>query len=390
MSSYKQIQRPLKGRFTQVVNTLSTSDGGPARNSFELNLALNAANSETNLFWFRGDVANGVVFQDSAATGKLPTPGPRRVGVLSNDSKRVASVWDFLHSILNSDAVIIHGYYLPWVPIVAVVCKLTRTPFVITPHGALTSHQQKFSQRKKRIFERLVGKRTRKWMAGFVTGSAIEAADLKSQFPGVNAEFGGVGTVLPNSLHPTISQDHLQLVSMSRIAPKKRIDLMIGAVAELKLRGVTARLRIGGTGDPFLEKALREQCSRLGVVEEVTFEGHIDGAKKESLYASAAIFLLPSDDENFGIGLAEALARGIPCIASANVAAAAYMNGAGGIVLDSPTEKSIADAITELRSSKDWEALRRSARRVAEDNFSWDATALRWQLVLASHVIGIR
>jgi glycosyltransferase involved in cell wall biosynthesis len=51
----------------------------------------------------------------------------------------------------------------------------------------------------------------------------------------------------------------------------------------------------------------------------IEFRGWVDGEAKRDLLRNAAIYALPSHHENFGVSLAEALARGVPAIVSSHV-----------------------------------------------------------------------
>ncbi|MET4639301.1 glycosyltransferase [Mycetocola sp. 2940] len=365
-------------KVVQIVNTLGLSDGGPARNSFELNLALNRLGVvDADLVWINGHLNDSVVM---GYPGRLPTPGPRKLGLRGSTRGRAIALGNLIRAIRRADVVILHGYFLAWVPVVAAICRVNAVPFVITPHGSLTSHQAKAARLKKQIFEVIVGSHVRRWCAQFVTGSPIEAQELLQAFPEASVGVGGVGTSLPSLPERSVAASSgMSLLSLSRIAPKKRIDLMIDAMRALKDLGHDAELVIAGVGDARLTDELRRQSQRLGVDRSVRFVGQVHGDAKERLFAGADIFLLPSDDENFGIGLAEALAHGLPCITSDRVAAAEAMSSATGRVLSTPTGESIAQAVLELHEGSNLGIARIAARRDAEREFSWDSVALKWE-----------
>ena len=359
---------------TQFVNTLSTSDGGPARNSFELNLALNAAGVPTALVVVDGKEEGSVAISGDDV---LPTPGPLFLRSRSEKNSRQLSPLSAWKRIRSSNVVIIHGYYLLWAPLVALACIIQRRDFVIMPHGALTAHQQLHSRLRKRLFDVGPGRLLRR-VSLFAVGSEREKSELALRFPKTRIVVVGAGTRLnrdaPESRGPN---SPIRLLSMSRIAPKKRIDLMVRALSELESLGIAAELWIAGEGDPALKAQLAHLAETLGVDTRVTFLGVVAGAEKETLYGKADLFLLPSDDENFGIGLAEALAHGLPSVVSANVAAGSFMEGRGGRVIAEPDGVSIALAIQELLS-EDWATLRNDAFEVARRSFSWESVAGRW------------
>ena len=103
--------------------------------------------------------------------------------------------------------------------------------------------------------------------------------------------------------------------------------------------------------------------------------GHVDDALLPGLYAGAAAFVLPSLYEGFGLTALEALACGVPVVASDRVPAADLVPDlALRVPPDAPGE--LADALH--RALHDDELRRRVAERaphVARD-FSWDRTAL--------------
>jgi len=220
---------------------------------------------------------------------------------------------------------------------------------------------------------------------GFVTGSPIEAIELNRKFPEVRTFVGGVGTSIPLEFKSTAEWGSpLVLLSLSRIAPKKRIDLCIEAVSHLRLKGVDARLEIVGSGEESLVSSLEELAKSLGVQDSITFHGQLTGVDKSEMYLKSDIFLLPSDDENFGIGLSEALAHGLPCVASSGVASAALMTQQVGRVIESPTGETVANAVEDLFLTADAGEIHHEAHRCAEEAFSWENAGQHWMVALGS------
>lgn len=368
----------------QITNTLSINDGGPARNSFELNLALNRqAGVAAHLFWVRGRPEDSVLASHDTIRFPLPDPGPRRIGRPRNSaSSRYLHLPSLLPILRKADVVIIHGYYLWWIPVLAIVLKLSKVPYVITPHGSLTTRQMTVAPLKKRIYEITAGWFVRSWLATFVTGSVIEAAEIKEQFPRCAASVGGVGTTLPEKFKSGDAIGNpIRLLCLSRIAPKKRIDLCIAAVGVLVSSSVKVQLTVAGEGDAKLMGELQELVSAGKLTDSVEFVGQVQGDAKSQAFLSADVFLLPSDDENFGIGLAEALAHGLPCVASENVASASALQGRAGIVLSRPNADTIARAILNLVRGHVGEC-QADARSTAERSFSWEAVSDAWIIVL--------
>jgi glycosyltransferase involved in cell wall biosynthesis len=359
-------------RVIQIVNTLSVSDGGPARNSYELNLALNATQQiSARLVWIRG-AREYSVLRDSR--DPLPSRMPTKL-ILGGVGFK--SLWE---EFVTSDVVVIHGYFLWWVPLVAVLASAQGIPFVLTPHGSLTRHQRTFSRGRKRAYELLAGWFVRQKAAAFVVGSHRERVELVEKFPALRAVVSGAGTQLTRLYRGQTWNVPLQLLSLGRIAPKKRLDLSVMALAELQSRGVQAELTIAGSGDSQLIAALQALISRHSLSRSVTFVGEVSGTEKIAQLARADIFLAPSDDENFGIAVAEALASGLPVVASTAVASVAGLDFPAGVVLPSPDPESIADAVQSVigRSRADVE----EASATFAERFSWRAVAASWAELL--------
>lgn len=101
--------------------------------------------------------------------------------------------------------------------------------------------------------------------------------------------------------------------SVGRLMPQKGYGDLLEAAPRVLARWPTARFALVGEGD--LEEALRAQAHRLGVERQVLFLGH--RADVPTLLASFDLFVLPSLYEGLPYTLLEALATGLPSVATA-------------------------------------------------------------------------
>ncbi|HYK34993.1 glycosyltransferase [Alloacidobacterium sp.] len=114
-------------------------------------------------------------------------------------------------------------------------------------------------------------------------------------------------------------RNHSFLLFMARIHEKKGCDLLIDAFSRVRSRACGLHLVMAGPDQVGWTAALQKQARRLGVDDRVHWPGLLQkGAKWGAIYASEA-FILPSHQENFGIGVAEALACGRPVLISDKV-----------------------------------------------------------------------
>lgn len=363
-------------RVLQLTHSLAVAYGGPAFNSFGLNRGLNACpDVEAVIIGMRsvrGDRVDATFAVPAAADHGAPTRAivARRRGLL--------------RELRRADRVIMHGYYAEWLLPVAVLCTLLRIPYVVTPHGALGARQRRYSTGRKRVYEAVAGHVVRSRADAFVVGSDIERAEILEVHPELRVEVGGAGTDVWSGARTAPRSTPLRLVSLSRVAPKKRIDVSIDALGLLRRRGVDAQLDIAGDGDAALLAQLQERAETAGVRDAVRFLGAVHGRRKEDVLLDADMFLLPSEDENFGIAFVEALAHSLPCVVTKAVAAADGLDPRAVAVIDRPDPEDLADAVVRLAASPDFGALRAIAHDEATCRFTWRAVGTHWAALLAS------
>jgi len=112
--------------------------------------------------------------------------------------------------------------------------------------------------------------------------------------------------------HWNASSAETQITAVGRLHPQKDFLTAIAAVADLP-KDATWRLVIAGTGPE--EPQLRHACRERGITDRVHFAGHVEDMR--SLLWASDILLMPSLYEGLPVALLEAMACGIPAVASA-------------------------------------------------------------------------
>jgi len=148
--------------------------------------------------------------------------------------------------------------------------------------------------------------------------------------------------------------------------------------------GRPARLTIIGDGPS--RAALEAQAAALraaGSNSEVRFLGWLDPAGLPAAYESASLLLLPSYVEGHSNVILEALAAGLPCVASdVPGIRETITDGREGILIPPRDPEALARAAARaLADATDWRTMSRNARARAED-FSWDKIAAEYEAVL--------
>src|SRR5207248_662901 len=109
----------------------------------------------------------------------------------------------------------------------------------------------------------------------------------------------------------TPAETAIDVVFVGRLVSDKGVDVLLEALA--RLGDVSAVI----AGDGPERHALEEQASTLGLGGRVRFSGWVSSTEREKLFAGATVFVLPSLwEEPFGIVGLEALAAGLPVVAS--------------------------------------------------------------------------
>lgn len=102
---------------------------------------------------------------------------------------------------------------------------------------------------------------------------------------------------------------------LGRLSPRKNVESLIYAFAELGNKANEAELLIIGGGDSAYENFLKAETLRLGLTN-IRFTGFLSGTEKNEALASLSVLAMPSEFENQGNVILEGLIRNIPCIAT--------------------------------------------------------------------------
>jgi glycosyltransferase involved in cell wall biosynthesis len=168
----------------------------------------------------------------------------------------------------------------------------------------------------------------------------------------------------------------LQILAVGAVSTRKAYDQLVMALAALP--DLDWRLTIAGslTLQPDATAVLRDTIDRSGVSDRIRLTGALDDIHLAALYAKADLFAMSSLFEGYGMALTEALARGLPIVASSGGAAADTMPALAAIKV---TPGDITGLTTALRRVMSDDALRRrmgdAAWAAAGLLPDWDDTA---------------
>lgn len=167
------------------------------------------------------------------------------------------------------------------------------------------------------------------------------------------------------------------VVTVGRMVPFKRQDLLLEAIAAL--REELPRLRCVIVGDGPERSRLERRAAELGVADLLRLPGHRDDVP--DLLAAADVFALPSPAEHFGRVVIEAMAVGVPVVAAAAAGPAEILeDGITGVLVTPGSSRSLARALRRvLENPAAGDRLASAARAKVEEHYSMEEHARRVQ-----------
>lgn len=203
------------------------------------------------------------------------------------------------------------------------------------------------------------------------SASSREAANLIAPATPVELVSAGV----PSGLFEIVRRPGDFLLYFGRLDIfHKGIDTLLEAVAILAKSRPAVELRIAGRGSA--THKIAAMIETMGLGRNVKLLGAVSDEERSELLAAAAVQLMPSRFEGFGLAAAEAMAAGVPLIASAVGSLPEVVDAPNGGVMVPPSDpEALAAATVRLLDNPGLrDSLSKSARLSAR-RFSWDRVA---------------
>jgi glycogen(starch) synthase len=233
--------------------------------------------------------------------------------------------------------------------------RMARLPVVVTLHGELTMDADDIYERSPLLRHTL-----RMLLADADVVTACSQATLREAEDWSGRSLGDRGRVVHNGVDltefagvpaPREPGPRGFVLAVGRLVRQKGFDVLLDAFASLA-RDAAFEWDLVIAGDGPERAALESLAARAGVGNRVRFAGRTDRAETVALFTGAAVFVLPSRQEPFGIVNLEAMAAGTPVVAT-------RVGGVPEIVDDEVTGLLVGPADTD--------ALVRALRRLHDD-----------------------
>jgi glycosyltransferase involved in cell wall biosynthesis len=308
-----------------------------------------------------------VVYLPTLAHYRAVTLNP---GVVQFCSRRLGE-FDFVH---------IYGLYDLLGPAVAHAARARHVPYVVEPMGMFRPLFRNLLL--KRLYHRFLGRRLLRGASCVIATSAQEREEfIQGALPADKIELRRNGIDLPASLPPpgTFRKKfhlpaNLKLVLfLGRLVPKKSPDMLIEAFARWQADGGPPAMLIlaGPHEDASYLGHLLHLAFRLGLQDRVRFTGPLFEDDKWAAYGDADLFVLPSQNENFGNTVAESVAAGTPVIVTDQCGIAPWVVPRAGLIIPHRLD-ALQAAITRIFADDTLYTRLRSGCRDVAQSLSWD------------------
>ena len=275
----------------------------------------------------------------------------------------------------------IYGLYDLIGPRVASACRRISRPYVVEPMGMFLPIVR--SIRIKRIYHQTLGGHLLLGASRVIATSDQERQEfLEGGIADSKIVMRRNGVEIPGQFPPSgwfrkqwrIANDAKLVLFLGRLVSKKSPDLMLEAFSHWNQRGNGSRgavLVMAGPdeGDGFLSH-LEEIAAQMGLNGAVLFTGALYGDAKWAAYRDADVFVLPSQNENFGNTAAEAVACGTPVLVTDRCGIATLVDQRAGLVV--PHDCTAIEAgLARILDDPEFAARLRAGCKGVANSLSW-------------------
>ena len=267
--------------------------------------------------------------------------------------------WFLNKNLPHFDLVHVHGLwrYPQWVA--TRLAQRFSIPYIVSPHGMCEPFEMARKGWKKKMYFNLIEKHTLRGAAAIhaITNAEKDDCEQLQTCSQVRVIPNGVDIYppllnhlvecyLPRELAVLPSQNPV-LLFMGRLHPKKGLDLLIPAFAQVLQRHPEAWLVLAGPDPVGYRQTLIKLAQSFQVQDRVLFPGMVTGLYKRALLQRADLFALPSYSEGFSVAILEALAAAKPVVITQSCYFNEVLSAGCGRVVDSNVSQ-LTQALNEL------------------------------------------
>ncbi|MDQ3671866.1 MAG: glycosyltransferase family 4 protein [Actinomycetota bacterium] len=324
----------------------------------------------------------GLEVEERAAVGRVPVrylPTPRR---FSNPTVHARERRTLTAALADLRPEIVHAQDAQQYGFVCLRAR-SRVPVVVSIHGIVREERRYVARRTARLrtsiagvaMERYCVRRARYLVAPTHYAERVFAGEIRGRIWEIPNPIADRFFALEPAPEPG------RILFTGALIPRKRLLDLVEAMPAVLRAAPQARLRVtGGVSDEAYGDAVRSRVRELGLEEVVTFLGGVTFGELLDEYRRAWVLALPSGEETSPMVIAEAMAVGMPVVAT-RVGGVASLVGEGvtGDLVDVGDVDALAACLTRVIGDPDLRAAFGAAGRGrAEERFRVEAVARRF------------
>lgn len=258
----------------------------------------------------------------------------------------------------------------------------TKLPMVLSSHGTDIRLLSKFASLARRYFSGLFG-RLERWM--------VVSSFLRDEIIKIEPVTAKLLEVLPMPhdervfyRDETIQRDPNLIVSVTRFTDQKRVDYLVRAFAKVVEKHPEAKLELYGGGP--MQKEIEMLIAQLGIQEHVRLHPPVPQHQLRTVYNSAAISVLNSYREGFGLALSEAMMCGACAVGTRSGGIPDIIrHNETGVLVELDNSAQLAEALVDLLSHPDKRAqLAEAGYLYASNTYASGPLAARYAEIITS------
>ena len=389
-------------RILQIIPSISLVYGGPSQMVLGLSAALAAKNIDVTI----------ITTDSNGDIGQLPLDVPLNEPIQQNGYQIIyfrcypwrrykfsLSLLQWLNENARQfDLAHLHALFSPVTTLAATIARYHHLPYIIRPCGMLDPADLQKKKRLKQVYATLL-ERPNLAGAAAIHFTSKEEAKISERF--------GLGStakmpvprdlVIPLGVTAALFPKRLResqvpiILFMSRIEPKKGLDLLVPALESILKSGIEFHFILAGSNpqDADYETQIKVQIHNSSLAKYTTITGFVSGDLKAEVLTKADLFVLPSYYENFGIAVAEAMAAGVPVVISDRIHIAEDIQQAEAGWVGPLEVGAIADSIkSALLNPQERQRRGLNGKEYAKKHYNWEAIAQQtidaYQQILSS------
>lgn len=271
------------------------------------------------------------------------------------------------------DLVVFHNLYHKEFLKIAGRINKKKIPYIIVPHGALSSLAQQKKVLKKKVANFIFFNSFLKGASAIQFLSQQEMLSSKCNFKGF---IGSNGVDIPEMKSFLKQRDGIKFVYIGRTEVYiKGLDMMIESVQKNKQLFADKNISLDLYGPDYMGRHAQVLAliSKYGVEDYVFLHDAVVGKEKGKILLDADLFIQTSRSEGMPLGLLEALGYGIPCLVTEGTSLGSVIEGNDAGWVAKTNKESIAETIEKAVLEKDlWSKKSQNAIRLIKENYTWE------------------